>query len=1231
LRPAIKWAGLTAGTLIALTVLAAGALYLFGLDALRPMIARELSQALDRPVAIDGSLSLNWSRGPALSAQGITIAGQAGLPPLVEAGRIDVRLAPAPLLDGRIVIDRLALADVVIRPDSFNATSTTRMHEPIPAAPVDLSIFAEDATFELVNITIQSDGPELPFAIVRLQLVAPTADVTRLEAEIDMRGTPYDLDITGGSLAAMLNGTSWPVEIVIANTGTDITLRGTLSDVTVNPTFKLVVNGAAESLDGLLSPFGIETGIDGPVAFAAALAGNQSQIAMTELDVTAGVLTASGDLNLALAASPTAISGRLAINAVPDGGAGGDRDMAALLDTPVPYDALGSIDLDLDLTIAEHQVGVLAMTSLRLPLKLAHGHLDISPFAFEIEGETLTGRLQANADRNEITLALHADRVPLGELLENWRPELKLSGQVGRLRLDAGASGATLRDLLATLTLDFEGDGATLSAVWEDGTGSELTLDTFSARAGTDAYLTVRASGSLDENPASLFLTTGQLRELVAGTDGWPLEMHLSNEDVGVDLTGVIMHPDTASGLRVEGLLRATDISRIAALLAINVPMEGKAQGYFHVADTAEGWRLGWIDATVGTSQAQGSLDVAIDDENVTITGALSGSLLTIVGSEGETDIDAAFVEQGDLDGVVLDLDLDFDRIVLAPLYLDNLAVHLLLADGLMRAEGGTATMMGAPATLTGSIDASLAVPAFTVNLAASDIDPRNIGNDLGLQGLLEGHIDSASLDMQSQGVSVRQLAEAATAGMALEGGSLQIGTDAVGLEFHNLELHASPGQPMEGQEQLELGGVAIDLALSFVPLVDLIAKPSPWILKSRASLLGLELEITRSVTPALEVYAQPVTMRLESDDIRTALADIGVTMPQPLPMSAQGTVQVLQDRVAFQLDSTQLAGSDLAGTLDLSFNETPQRITAQFASRKVVIDDFLDPDSAVQENAPEEERDLESLLATALPAWTTPDLVLDLQLDAREMLWSDNTLREVGARIRIQDEMLRIDDLQAQVFDGSVAGAFSLQPVGAETLLSAQLEIDHIDSDKLLRQAGIAEAASGEMALDLAVDTRGATVDQLMAALDGQMQLKRGDGWMKSGAIEVLTKNILSAMLSSLFNPAEKTPIRCVIINIDFAKGVGTLSRSAVALENVVIAAQGGLDLGKRTIDIELEPKAIDWSFLRLLTPVYVKGNLFDPKVSPRTGEVLAGLGAALLGAGPTFDGDLEKLCAGT
>lgn len=1232
MRPAIKRTALTLAALLGIAVLALAGLLLFGLDGLRPAIARELSRALDRPVAIEGSLSLGWNQGPALSAEGITIAGDSARPPLVEAGRIDVRLAPGGLLSGHVLIDRLVLADVVVRPGSYGASGTATTAEPTRTAPSELSIFSQDATVELVNITVETDGPDLPFAIEDLQLASPGAAVTRLQAGIAWGGVRYDLAVTGGSLALLLGGMPWPVELVLANADTDITARGTLSDLTGNLSANLVVEGAATGLDLLLAPLAVETGVDGPVAFEATVAGDPGRVALTEVRFTAGEVKTTADLVVALAATPAAITGRIAIGALPATQGGGSGGMQDLLDTTVPYGALEAIDLDLDLTIANHDLGALALSELMLPLRLSQGHLEISPLRFRIEGETLTGRLQANAGRNEITLSMHADRVPLGELLQKWRPELTLTGEIGRLSLDARASGATLRDLLASLSLDLEGQGAALAATWEDGAASQAILDTFSARAGTGDYLTVQAAGSLDGNPASLFVTTGQLRELVSGSDGWPLELHVGNDDVGIDLVGVIMHPDTASGLRLEGLLRASDIARIAVLLAIDLPFEGKSQGYFHVSDTAAGWRLDWIDATVGSSQAQGSLEVTIDDETVSVSGDLSGSLLSIVGDEGETDIDAAFLEQGDLDGVTLDLDLAFDRITLAPLHFDRVATRLLLGDGVLTTQDGKATLLGAPATLSVSIDAAQPLPVFAVQAEASNIDPHNVGTDLGLRGLLEGHIDRAALEMTARGTTLRALAEAATANLALQGGSLQIGTGAVALEFRNLELHARPDEPMSGEEEIELGGIPIALALSFVPLVDLIATPSPWLLKSHASLLGLDIAITRSITPTLEIYASPVTMQLKSDDIRTALAEFGMSMPQALPLDAVGTVQVLEDRVAFQLDRTQLAGSDLAGSLELSFNEMPQRITAELASRRVVIDDFLEPEDAVPEPpAGEEERDLQALLATALPAWTMPQLALDLQLDAREMLWSDNVLENVGARILIAGDTLRIDRLRTDIFSGTVAGALSLRPVGADTHLSAQLEIDHIDSDKLLREAGIAEAASGEMALDMKVDSHGATVAQLLAALDGRMQLKHGRGWVKSGAIEVLTKNILAAVLSSLFDPAEETPIRCIVVNVDFAGSVGKLEHSAVALENVVIIAEGGLDLGRQTIDVELEPKAIDWSFLHLLTPVYVEGDLFAPTVSPRTGEILSGLGAALFGAGPIFDGDLDVLCAGT
>jgi hypothetical protein len=100
-------------------------------------------------------------------------------------------------------------------------------------------------------------------------------------------------------------------------------------------------------------------------------------------------------------------------------------------------------------------------------------------------------------------------------------------------------------------------------------------------------------------------------------------------------------------------------------------------------------------------------------------------------------------------------------------------------------------------------------------------------------------------------------------------------------------------------------------------------------------------------------------------------------------------------------------------------------------------------------------------------------------------------------------------------------------------------------------------------------------------------------------------------------------------VIDLAFQAGLGTFGESFIALQNVVLGIVGSLNLGAMTIDAEVIPKSLDGTFMRLLTPVRVNGDLLDPAIGPRTGDLITGLGAALFGAGPTYDGDIDAKCA--
>jgi len=410
-----------------------------------------------------------------------------------------------------------------------------------------------------------------------------------------------------------------------------------------------------------------------------------------------------------------------------------------------------------------------------------------------------------------------------------------------------------------------------------------------------------------------------------------------------------------------------------------------------------------------------------------------------------------------------------------------------------------------------------------------------------------------------------------------------------------------------------------------FVSLLDLIEKPSPWILDGTAKLLGLEFEIEREVTPSMEIYARPVTMKAKSADLREALKTLDLDLPIVLPFEAAGTVQVFADRVAFALDSAQLARSDASGTVAFWLDETPRRVEADFTSKLLVLDDFL----SQEESEDDQGFDLETFLGSPLPVWELPPVVLDIQLQSDDLHWDTVIVHNIGTQIITRDDAIHFENFSAQALGGSLKGSFMLAPVGPQTRVKADLDIDDIESDAVVELAGLADGASGVIELESDFDVTGMTVSEMLAGLDGDLVIERGAGWIKSGAVQLLNENLFAGLMSSISDSADQTGVRCIIVDVAFDDGEGEFQKSGIALENVLIVLTGSIDLGALTINARMDPQSLNSSFMRLLVPVTVEGSLLDPQVKPVSGGVIAGVGRALLGAGPTFDGDLDALCA--
>jgi uncharacterized protein involved in outer membrane biogenesis len=190
-----------------------------------------------------------------------------------------------------------------------------------------------------------------------------------------------------------------------------------------------------------------------------------------------------------------------------------------------------------------------------------------------------------------------------------------------------------------------------------------------------------------------------------------------------------------------------------------------------------------------------------------------------------------------------------------------------------------------------------------------------------------------------------------------------------------------------------------------------------------------------------------------------------------------------------------------------------------------------------------------------------------------------------------------------------------------------------------MLEKLDIRDTAEGELNADIKLDARGASVAELMAALNGTI-IVMGEGRIKNKYIDLLGANI-SAGIFRLINPlkgeTQFTEINCLVSRFDISNGV---ARSVVLVADtsvMTVFGEGEINLKTEELDMGLKPAPkkgmtslpdISLGIGELMKPFRLSGTLAEPKLAldPKLSPI--SIGASVLGsAGSRSEGILTGL----
>lgn len=246
------------------------------------------------------------------------------------------------------------------------------------------------------------------------------------------------------------------------------------------------------------------------------------------------------------------------------------------------------------------------------------------------------------------------------------------------------------------------------------------------------------------------------------------------------------------------------------------------------------------------------------------------------------------------------------------------------------------------------------------------------------------------------------------------------------------------------------------------------------------------------------------------------------------------------------------------------------------------------------------------------------------VKFNANRIIVQGMNIDDVVVNLDLNNGRLHVNPLSALVSAGKINGDVTLDASSGTAALKAKLGVDQLDYGQLLTHQGIDKMAEGKVDVDVDVTGSGGTVRQLMAGLNGKTRVVTKDGKLDSGALNIVSTDLLSIMDSK-----DDKKIMCGVVHFNITKGMADAHAIVFETGGISVVGTGSANLADETLKLRVEPRAKKTSLASAaMVPVDVDGTFMKPEWhvdmagaagnvaagAARTGAAIATLGLSLL-----------------
>ena len=380
----------------------------------------------------------------------------------------------------------------------------------------------------------------------------------------------------------------------------------------------------------------------------------------------------------------------------------------------------------------------------------------------------------------------------------------------------------------------------------------------------------------------------------------------------------------------------------------------------------------------------------------------------------------------------------------------------------------------------------------------------------------------------------------------------------------------------------------------------------------------------------------------------------LGVTLPRTPAFELAG--RLAHDAGIWRLvaERANIGRSALAGDFRFDTTTTPRRLTGQLSGARLR---FADLGPAVGTRGEGTVGHVAPLTAgKAIPdrRFDLPSLRImdaDVRVAVDELDFGTASLapfRPLKTHLVLNDGVLRLENIEAGVAGGRVAGASKLDGRGDPAKFGVDLRFEGVDIAGWIRgaQKGDAAAAAppptasgalkaerktaslggaqaarsyvtGEMRGTVKLDGCGHSTAEIVSTLDGNVHASLRDGTISHLAMEAAGLDIAQA-IGVMVRGDRPLPLRCAVVDLAVKNGVAQTQRAVLDNRDSVLRIEGTIDLRDEQLALRARARPKDISPFTVRSPLVVTGTFTKPKfgveATPIAGRVLAAAALAAI-----------------